>query len=121
MNIMKILVADDSPLLRKIITRALKSIGAEEIIQVGDGEEAFRYFQKHDDLSMILTDYRMPKLDGMGLIAKIRETNKTIPVIMITSHAGRSQIVEALERGATDYIIKPFKIDSLLEKIKKYM
>lgn len=61
----------------------------------------------------------MPKMDGLTLLKKVRETNKSTPIIMVTTEAEKSRIVEAIKVGASNYMIKPFKTDILLDKIRE--
>ena len=71
--------------------------------------------------TLVLTDWNMPNLDGIGLLQEIRKRNADIPVIMITTEAERSRVVAAIQAGCSDYLVKPFPPDTLQEKLEKWV
>ncbi|MDF2941702.1 MAG: two-component system response regulator [Herbinix sp.] len=108
---MKILIADDEKNMRWILGKNL----IEEnftVIEASDGEEAFNMFLDEEP-DMVILDYRMPKLDGMEVLKRIKTINSKLPVIMITAHGSTDAAVEAMKLGAVDYVSKPFDIDEL--------
>lgn len=108
---MKILIADDEKNMRWILGKNL----IEEnftVIEASDGEEAFNLFLDEEP-DMVILDYRMPKLDGMEVLKRIKTINSKLPVIMITAHGSTDAAVEAMKLGAVDYVSKPFDIDDL--------
>lgn len=114
---MKILIADDEKNMRWILEKNLKSEGFV-IVTAEDGEEAFNlYVDESPDI--VILDYKMPKIDGMEVLKRIKKINNTIPVIMITAHGSTDAAVEAMKIGAVDYISKPFDIDELKMTIFK--
>ena len=90
-----------------------------EVAAVPDGEEAWAAIvdQRPD---LVLTDVMMPKLDGFGLLARIRDDAKTrsLPVILLSARAGEESRVEGLEAGADDYLIKPFSARELVARVR---
>ena len=106
-----ILLVDDSSVVRKIIRRALLntkfSIG--EIYEAGDGLEALALLRQHP-VDAVLTDLNMPKMSGRELMAAIKaeEQWKNLPVILITTETRVDNVVDAVNKGATGYIKKPF-------------
>ena len=108
-NRQKILIADDSEMNRSILTDML---GEEfDIIEAADGVEAIEQLEKYDvEISLVLLDIVMPRLDGFGVLAKMNEKNliQDIPVIIISSENASSFVERAYELGATDYIQRPF-------------
>ncbi len=109
----KILIADDNPINRELLEEMLLSMGYEAIV-ASDGEEALQKIeQSKPDLALI--DIQMPKLDGMGLIQRIRENPQyaTFPVIAVTAYAMLGDRKKMLEAGFTSYISKPFHLEVL--------
>ena len=69
----------------------------------------------------MLVDWNMPNMDGITLVRKLRETDKTLPVIMVTTEAEKSRVMEALKAGVNNYVVKPFAAETLEEKIQQTM
>ncbi|MCX8131841.1 MAG: sigma-54 dependent transcriptional regulator [Clostridia bacterium] len=107
----KILIADDERNMRWILSKNLKEEGFE-VIEAVNGEEAFNLFIDREP-DMVLLDFRMPVIDGMEALRRIKTINDTIPVIMLTAHGSTDAAVEALKLGALDYLPKPFDIEEL--------
>ncbi len=113
---MKIMLVDDSRTIRNIQKNVLKQLGYEDIVDAEDGVIALqKYNEQIPDLMII--DWNMPNMDGITLIRKIREINKTIPMIMCTTEAEKSRVLEAIKAGVNNYIVKPFTAESLNEKL----
>ncbi|MBI2568080.1 MAG: response regulator [Candidatus Schekmanbacteria bacterium] len=113
---MKVLVVDDSLVMRRIVKNALKQIGLEDAVEATNGKEALSMLAQ-GKVDLILTDWNMPEMNGLEFVSKIRETDKTTPIIMVTTQAGREDVVEAVKAGVNNYIVKPFKPETLKEKI----
>ena len=114
---MKVLIADDEKNMRWILGKNLRDANFN-VIEAGDGEEAFNlYLDEEPDL--VILDYRMPKLDGMEVLKRIKTISSKLPVIMITAHGSTDAAVEAMKLGAVDYISKPFDINDLKLSIFK--
>ncbi len=121
---MIILVVDDSGVMRRIHKGILIEHGVAEadILEAEDGQTALQMSAaKHVDL--FLVDWNMPKLNGLELVKTIRAMPqyKETPIIMITSEAARYMVVEAIQAGVTNYVVKPVKGNALFEKIGKYL
>jgi two-component system chemotaxis response regulator CheY len=113
---MKVLLVDDSRTIRNIQKNVLKQIGHTDITEAADGVEALqRIGEARPDL--VLIDWNMPKLDGITLVRKIRETDKDLVLIMCTTEAEKRRVIEAIKAGVNSYIVKPFTSDTLAEKI----
>ena len=113
----KILIADDEKNMRWILGKNLADEGFS-VLEAANGKEAFEVFvDKEPD--MVILDYRMPMIDGMEVLKRIRTLNDKIPVIMITAHGSMEMAIEAMKLGATDYISKPFDMDELKITIRK--
>lgn len=117
---MKVLVVDDSGVMRKIIIRSLNAVGVTDTAEAPDGAEAFKLFQS-EAFDMVLTDWNMPVRTGLELTQDIRGTGSQVPVIMITTEAQKAQVIAAIQAGVTDYLTKPFEADDLRAKLDKYV
>jgi len=115
---MKILLVDDSRTIRNIQKNTLKSLGYVDILEASDGLEALNFISKERP-GLILMDWNMPNMDGIALIKKVRETDKALPIIMVTTEAEKSRVIEAVKAGVNNYVVKPFTADTLAEKIKQ--
>ncbi len=117
----KILIVDDEAIMRDSLTEWLKEDNFEPIA-IENGMEALEFLEK-DKPNVILADIKMPGMDGITLLQKIREKHDDIPVIMITAHATVDNAVESMKKGAYDYIMKPFppeKISFLIKRIVEH-
>ena len=111
---MKILVVDDSAVMRKIVIKALNEGGHTDIIEAGDGKDALG---KSDDVDIVFTDWNMPVMDGLTFVKELRKSSK-VPVVMITTEGGQKEVLEAMKAGVNDYVVKPFQPNVLLGKLK---
>ena len=112
----KILVVDDETRMRKLVRDFLVREGYE-VYEAGDGEEALSVFRRMKDLSLIILDVMMPKMNGYEVLKTVRETSR-IPVIMLTAKGTEYDVVMGLDSGADDYIPKPFRMMELISRIK---
>lgn len=115
----RVLVADDSSTMRKIILRSLQAVGVSSATEANDGEEAIQMFQ-NGTFDLVLTDWNMPKKNGLEVIQEIRKLNAKIPIIMVTTEAEKSRVLEAIQAGVSDYLVKPFTAETLREKLEKF-
>ena len=115
----KVLVADDSGTMRKIIIRSLNAVGIQDVVEAVDGQEAFTKFQS-EIFDLVLTDWNMPNKNGLDLVKDIRNEKSTVPVVMITTEGEKSRELEAIQAGVSDYLLKPFTSDTLREKLDKF-
>jgi nitrogen regulation protein NR(I) len=102
----QILIADDEPNLRRVLGAQLQRDGYE-VLLAEDGEEALRLIGEHH-VDVVISDLKMPKLDGLGLLKRLAKDEPGLPVILITAHGTVDTAVEALKAGAFDYVTKPF-------------
>ncbi len=117
---MKILLVDDSRTIRNIQKNVLAQLGHTEIMEAGDGVEALNLL-KQETPDLMLIDWNMPNMDGITLVRKIRETDKKIPLMMCTTEAQKDRVIEAIKAGVNNYVVKPFNVESLAEKIDQTM
>ncbi len=117
---MRIRLVDDSRTIRNIQKNVLKQLGHGDVVEAADGLEGLaRFSEQLPDL--IFADWNMPNMDGITFVRKVRETNKTVPIIMCTTEAEKSRVLEAIKAGVNNYIVKPFTVESLSEKIAQTM
>ncbi len=116
----KVLVVDDSSTMRRIISKILKKMDITEIFQASDGVDALNLLSSNS-VDLILLDWNMPRMNGLGLVKNLRENSKfnSTSIIMVTTEAERSSVVEAVKAGANNYLAKPFTPDALIVKIKE--
>ncbi len=109
------MVADDSALMRKIITGHLQQMGILEVEYACDGAEALLKGKK-EGWDVILLDWNMPLMQGIDVLRRIRRVSD-VPIIMVTTENNRLNILLAIKEGATDYLMKPFTPKNFFEKI----
>tara|TARA_B100001971_G_C18268046_1_gene596584 strand:+ start:15565 stop:15963 length:399 start_codon:yes stop_codon:yes gene_type:complete len=121
----KILIVDDMSTMRKIIKNMLTKMGCNNLTEADDGKPAWEMIQKaHEEgapFEFIVSDWNMPGLSGLDLLKNIRadERFKKLPFLMITAEAEQSNVVIAVKAGVSNFIVKPFAITTLKEKIDK--
>lgn len=119
---MKILLVDDSGTMRAIQKRCLFKLGVspDDVVEAENGQVALEAFGA-GTFDIILTDQNMPVMDGLTFVKGVRETNKEIPIVMITTESERSRVIVAIEAGVSDYLVKPFTPDDLSAKLRKWV
>jgi DNA-binding response OmpR family regulator len=113
-----ILVVDDEARMRKLIKDFLSSKGYS-ILEAEDGEKALEVFeQNQEQISLILLDVMMPKLDGWSVLRQIRQENKKVPIIMLTARGEEQDELFGFELGVDEYIAKPFSPKILVARVE---
>lgn len=112
----KILIVEDEAGISKFLKQGLEEEGFQVTLAY-DGTEGLR-LAKNNPFNLILLDWMLPKLNGLALCTKFRETNKSTPVIFVTAKDTIQETISGLQAGANDYIKKPFSFEELLERIK---
>ncbi len=115
---LRVLVIDDTKMSRRHSTQVLSQLKITQVVEAEDGEMAWEEMQKAE-FDFLLLDWMMPKLSGIDLLKRIRadERFKSLVVFMITAEADRVHILEAIQAGVSDYIVKPMNPVALIEKI----
>ncbi len=117
-----VLVVDDSTVMRKIIKSNLKQMGfvSDNIVDAEDGEAALKKIGEAS-VDLVISDWNMPKMKGIDFLRQLRsETgHKNLPFLMVTSEAQKEKIIEAVQAGVSQYIVKPFNANQFEEKIKQ--
>ena len=114
----RILVADDEPSLRELLTELLTDEGYT-VDSVATGAEVLERLQSDTRYDLLLLDLRMPQIDGLQLLERLRSEGEDIPVIMMTAHGTSSSAIRAMQMGAYDYLPKPFDNDEVLVVVKR--
>ncbi|RWB73374.1 MAG: response regulator transcription factor [Mesorhizobium sp.] len=115
----RVLICDDDPLLLELMEFRLRAKGYE-VIKAVDGAEALEK-AKHDAPDVVVLDAMMPKADGLEVLARIKgdPALSDTPVVMLTARKGQKDIVSALDKGADDYLVKPFIPEELLARLAR--
>ncbi len=118
----KVMVVDDSSVMRQIIKNNLKQLGFElaNLLDAEDGEEALKKINE-GEVDLVISDWNMPKMAGIDFLKAIRADGslKELPFLMITSEADKEKIMQAVQAGVNQYIVKPFNANQLDEKIRE--
>ncbi len=114
---MKALVVDDSAVMRKVLIGALSRANISEVDQAADGAEAVEA-SRRTEYDLVLMDWNMPNMLGIDAVRAIRAQGKSMPIIMVTTEAEKTRVIEALKAGANNYLIKPFEPATIVSKIQ---
>jgi two-component system OmpR family response regulator len=115
----KVLVIDDEPGVRELISESLR-ISEITAVQAADGLEALSLLRR-EKFDLLILDINMPKLDGLALLEKLRAEGMSVPVLMLSARADKTDINQGLRIGADDYLTKPFSIEELVLRVKAIM
>ena len=113
----QVLIVDDEPNLRKILSHQLSRDGYD-VLTAEDGEQGLAQLREHH-IDLVITDLKMPKIDGMTLLKKALEEEPELPVVLVTAHGTIDTAVEALKSGAFDFVTKPFDKDEVRQIVAK--
>ena len=118
---MKIIIADDSRVMRSIIERVIKTIGFETV-HASNGQEVLDLLDHGtDDIGLVLLDWNMPILSGIDVLKNMqqRDYHRQIPVLMVSTESEDGKITQAIDAGACGYLSKPFTSDELTSTIQR--
>ena len=117
---MKILVVDDMSTMRRIVKNILKQLGFSNMDEAENGQEALSKLRA-DSFGFVVSDWNMPVMPGIEMLRAIRadEKLKHIPVLMVTAEAQKENLIEAIQAGVNNYVVKPFTAETMQEKINK--
>jgi two-component system chemotaxis response regulator CheY len=121
-NAMKFLIVDDFPTMRRMVKGLLHELGYQDVTEADDGNTALPML-KNGSFDFLITDWNMPGMAGLDLLKAVRADARLskLPVLMLTAEAKREQIIEAAQAGVSGYVIKPFTVQTLKEKIDKIL
>lgn len=117
-----VMVVDDDPTTRRIITRLIKQIGFDNFAEAENGKQAYEMLIE-SKFGLVLSDWDMPVMNGYELLQKIRSEKgyENIPFIMVTANDNKASIIEAVKAKVSQYIVKPLTAPALKEKIEKVL
>lgn len=117
-RVMRALIVEDSPVMRAIIVEYCVELGFE-VYEAEGGREALRRLEEMPSVDVVLVDWHMPGMDGRQFIEAVRAMSRfaTTPMMMVTTEIEPARIATALEAGANEYLMKPFDVAALLEKL----
>src|SRR3972149_3807765 len=113
----KVLVVDDEQAMREFLTMLLEKQG-HRVITAADGEQALQLVAEQTP-DLVISDLRMPNVDGIGLLAGVRKQPPELPVIRVPAYASSDSTIQAMRLGADDYITKPFRIEEIRLVVEK--
>lgn len=122
MNNLFILIVDDSPTMRRIIKNTLERLGYKESVEAGNGKEALQQLKEYP-INFVITDWNMPEMNGLEFVTELRATPEyeSLPVLMITTRGMKDDVLQAVQAGVNNYIVKPFTPETLEQKIQKLL
>ncbi len=114
----KVLVVDDFATMRKVVRNMLRQMGIDNVSEAENGDEGFR-MAKAGEFGLIVSDWNMPIMTGLEFLKAVRadENTKTTPFLMVTAEALKENIIQAIQAGASNYIVKPFTPQVFEEKL----
>jgi two-component system, chemotaxis family, chemotaxis protein CheY len=117
---MDILVVDDASTMRRIVRGLLRELSLKNIREAENGSDALEEL-KRKKADLVISDWNMPQMTGIELLRAIRSDGslKDVPVLMVTAEAKKENILEAVQAGVNNYIVKPFSAETLQEKLNK--
>lgn len=116
---MKILVVDDFATMRRIVRNILQQLGFTNVAEAEDGRLALDKL-KSGDFKLVISDWNMPNMMGIDLLRAVRgdDSLKTTPFLMVTAESNKENVIQAVQAGVSNYIVKPFTADTLEQKLE---
>jgi len=117
---MDVLIVDDFATMRRILKNILRQIGFTNIYEADNGKNALNMLKKQK-FDLILCDWNMPEMSGLELLNKVRSDNelKDMPFVMVTAEAQKNNIIQAVQAGVSNYVVKPFTAETITGKLEK--
>jgi two-component system chemotaxis response regulator CheY len=115
----KVLLVDDSVVMRKLLSSSLKQAGLDvaDVVEVNDGAEALSALERNRAIDLVLCDWNMPNMNGLDFVQAARSQGFTLPIVMVTTEAGADRLKQATEAGANGFVCKPFTPARLAEAV----
>ncbi len=117
---MEVLIVDDFATMRRILKNILTQIGFNNLYEAGDGKSALKLL-KNQKIDLIMCDWNMPIMTGLDLLNAVRGDDelKEIPFVMVTAEAQKENIIQAVQAGVNNYVVKPFTTETITQKLEK--
>ena len=118
----KVLVVDDFATMRRILKNILKQLGFKNLVEADDGTTAWDVLEEQK-IDLVLCDWNMPKMTGLELLKKVRASEKhvKVPFLMVTAEAQKQNVIEAVQAGVSNYVVKPFTAEAISDKLEKIL
>ena len=119
---LKVLVVDDMSTMRRIVKNVLKQIGFTDMVEAENGQDALNKLKVGDNgIGFVVSDWNMPVMLGIDLLRAVRADPdlKHLPFLMVTAEAQKDNIIEAVQAGVSNYVVKPFTAEALQGKLEK--
>ncbi|MFO7748712.1 MAG: chemotaxis response regulator CheY [Desulfobacteraceae bacterium] len=118
----KVLIVDDFATMRRILKNILKQIGFKNLLEADDGTTALEVLEKQS-VDLVISDWNMPKMTGLELLKAVRahEHYAKVPFLMVTAEAQKQNVIEAVQAGVSNYVVKPFTAEAISEKLEKIL
>ncbi len=118
----KILIVDDFATMRRILKNILKQLGFKTLVEADDGTTAWEILEGQS-IDLIISDWNMPKMTGLELLKKVRASDKYkgTPFLMVTAEAQKQNVIEAVQAGVSNYVVKPFTAEAISDKLEKIL
>ena len=116
---LRVLLVDDFPEMRKSLRMMLSALGVDSVLSADGGIEAIRLIEAGHVFDHIISDLNMPQMSGMELLKHVRNNHRLahLPFLMITAEATKPNVIMAAKAGVTDFIVKPFSVHQLTQKL----
>ena len=118
--ITKVLVVDDEHYMRKVVRALLMSVGVKTVYEAPDGPSGLEMIRNNQP-DVVIVDWQMPGLDGAGFVRMVRSPETfpypNVPIIMLTGHGERSRVIEAIQIGVNEFLLKPVSSKSLYNRL----
>lgn len=114
----RILIVDDAAFMRMMIKDILTKNGYEVVAEAADGMQAIEKYNEHQP-DLVTMDITMPEMDGITALKEIKKVNPAAKVIMCSAMGQQAMVIDAIQAGAKDFIVKPFQADRVIEAISK--
>lgn len=119
---LKVLVVDDMSTMRRIVKNVLKQIGFSDMIEAENGQDGLNKLKTPDaGIGLVVSDWNMPVMQGIDFLRAVRADPdlKHLPFLMVTAEAQKENIIEAVQAGVSNYVVKPFTAEALQGKLEK--
>jgi two-component system chemotaxis response regulator CheY len=114
----KVLIVDDAAFMRMMLKDILLKNGFEVVGEAENGKVGVQLFQELNP-DLVTMDITMPEMDGISAVKEIKKLNSGAKIVMVSAMGQQSMVIEAIQAGAADFIVKPFQPDRVLESLKK--